>query len=655
MSEALLIANHCGVRRNPFSESWRELVHRGRPLLMELACYPDSRLGQEVERRFGQGSCLRASHWNGADLTTAAGVKVAMRTVRRHHPVHLWVSTECGPFSPLQRINQRTTLQKQRLDEKREQVRKQYDGAMRVARYASRKGVMVHWEWSEKCEAWKLPEAITLVSELGLEKATCHGCCVGLRTRQGEKILCKGWTIATQSEAIRQHLNLRCQRNHPKQKCEAGETAHTARYTEAFARKVIDGMCENEVWSQVVQELSQHHGAAADRGGQQALPAEAEDEDPEAEVEVSTEERAQIEAKLKHIHCSTGHGSIESLRRALQSRGVSKKVLQVARGWSCATCPEWKQKNPRRQATLEGLPKKWERIQIDVGTWTHPVSRRRVQFLMMIDEGSRFRLGHILLEHPSRTGSWKEVREGYEKTWLMMLGKPHIVRADPAGCLRSEEAGRYFEEQNTVLDLVPAEAHWQIGVVEEAIRTAKGMLTQLATDFPEKPTEELFRHAIQAANKRDFQAGYSPYQHALGKAPDEWGRLLGGGASPVVASWEEDFAEDARLRGQAESAFVQETTRRRLERAEQHGRRKHSLFIPGDLVYYWRGQVAGQREAVPFRGGRFLGPARVLATETRQEDGELRPASIVWLHKGGRLIRASPEQGAARLPPGTAH
>ena len=54
--------------------------------------------------------------------------------------------------------------------------------------------------------------------------------------------------------------------------------------------------------------------------------------------------------------------------------------------------------------------------------------------------------------------------------------------------------------------------------------------------------------------------------------------------------------------------------------------------------------MANQREAIPFRGGRFLGPARVLATETRQEDGELRPASIIWLHKGGRLIRASPEQ-----------
>ena len=504
---------------------------------MELACYPDSRLGQEVERRFGQGSCRRASHWNGADLTTAAGVKLAMRMVRHHHPVHLWVSTECGPFSPLQRINQRTPLQKQQLGEKREQVKKQYAGAMRVAKYAHRHGVVVRWEWSEKCEAWNLPETVAFVSDLRLEKATCHGCCVGLRTRAGDKILCKGWTIATQSESVQQHLNLRCQRNHARGRCEAGEMAHTARYTEAFARKVVDSLCENEVWATVVQELGQEPHPSE----RQAFPAEAEEDDVDGEVVVSPEERAEIEAKLKHIHCSTGHGSIESLRRALQSRGVSKKVLQVAKEWKCATCQEWKQKNPRRQATLEGLPRKWERVQIDLGTWVHPTSRRRLQFLMMIDEGSRFRLGHIVVEHPSRTGSWREVREGYERTWLMMIGKPQVVRADPAGCLRSGEAGRYFEGQNIILDLVRAEAHWQIGVVEEAIRTTKNMLTQLATDFPEKENHELFRQAIQAANKRDFQAGYSPYQHALGKAPDEWGRMFEGEARPVIASLDEGF------------------------------------------------------------------------------------------------------------------
>ena len=33
-----------------------------------------------------------------------------------------------------------------------------------------------------------------------------------------------------------------------------------------------------------------------------------------------------------------------------------------------------------------------------------------------------------------------------------------------------------------------------------------------------------------------------------------------------------------------------------------------------------------------------------MATETRQEEGELRPANIVWLHRAGRLIKAAPEQ-----------
>ena len=41
----------------------------------------------------------------------------------------------------------------------------------------------------------------------------------------------------------------------------------------------------------------------------------------------------------------------------------------------------------------------------------------------------------------------------------------------------------------------------------------------------------------------------------------------------------------------------------------------------------------------------FLGPARALATESRREpDGTIRPGSLIWLHRAGRLLRAAPEQ-----------
>lgn len=61
---------------------------------------------------------------------------------------------------------------------------------------------------------------------------------------------------------------------------------------------------------------------------------------------------------------------------------------------------------------MEEIPKKGERMQLDVGTWTHPGTRERMQFLMMIDEGGQFRTGNILLQHPSTTAGWKEVVRG---------------------------------------------------------------------------------------------------------------------------------------------------------------------------------------------------------------------------------------------------
>ena len=94
----------------------------------------------------------------------------------------------------------------------------------------------------------------------------------------------------------------------------------------------------------------------------------------------------------------------------------------------------------------------------------------------------------------------------------------------------------------------------------------------------------------------------------------------------------------------AEKAFSDEQSKQRLQRAQAMGHRKTSHYLPGDLVFFWRKQQAGKTHQ-SFPKGRFLGPARVLATETRQEaDGTLRPASVVWIHRGGHLLRAAQEQ-----------
>lgn len=216
-------------RKNPYSKSWQQLVHRGRPLLMELACFPDSVLSEAVIKKFGEGSAIRMSHWNGADLETPSGVQHAIQVLKKTKPVNLWISCECSPFCPLQRLNRRNPEQIRNLEGKQQRAIRQYKGGLQVAEAAIKLGTQVHWELSERCEAWKLDFLTDFLEHYRMQKAICHGCTVGLRTKDQSKILCKGWGIATTNPQLAQHMNLRCQKNHAKG--EAGQTAHTSRYT----------------------------------------------------------------------------------------------------------------------------------------------------------------------------------------------------------------------------------------------------------------------------------------------------------------------------------------------------------------------------------------------------------------------------------------
>lgn len=637
---AVRFAKGWEAQRNPFSESWSHLYRHKRPMLMELACFPNSLLSEEVDRRFGKGASMRLSEWNGANLETQEGIALTTKLLRRYRPVHLWISCECSPYCPLQHINQRTEQQIQNLLEKQARARQQYCGAIQVADVARKVGTQVHWELSARCEAWKLPEIVDFLDRHQLEKVSCSGCAVGLRTTDKQKLLCKAWTIATRNKMMIRHMNLQCQKNHPKGKCEAGQTAHTARYTPSFVRRVVDCFGEHESWAQVVQELQQtrvEQGLAAD---------DIVDVDEEPE-EITEAEKKEIEAKIQHIHRATGHGSMKNLIASLQRRGSSAKVIQVARNWKCPTCAERKHQDPRRFATLNTIATKWEVIEIDTATWVHPLTKKRYYFVLFVDSGSRFKVGKILHSPSARAASWETLKQAFEELWLPIFGKPKGIRVDPAGSWLNNEAETYFSNNNILYDPIPAEAHWQISAVEQGIKTIKGVMEALAQDFAELEVSEIFGRSIWVCNNQEIYKGFSPLQHALGRAPDDHQRLFEcDDVKPIHPDILADggFKEDAKIRCQAEKAFAEEQAKRRLERAARMGHRRSQVYIPGDLVYYWRRQLQ-PADRTSFQTGKFLGPARVIATETRrEEDGTLRPGSVVWLHRGGRLIRSAPEQ-----------
>ena len=241
---------------------------------------------------------------------------------------------------------------------------------------------------------------------------------------------------------------------------------------------------------------------------------------------VSDAERERVLKLIKHIHSVSGHGSIQTLVKALAKRGVPKHVLDIAKDFKCSICEERVKTAPRRPATLMTVPNKWHTLQTDVGTWTHPYTRDKYKFVLFIDEGCRFRTGKILFKDDSRQASWDVIKKSLEEHWLSHFGQPEVIRGDADGAWRNKEADAYCSQRGILLDFVPAEAHWQIGVVESAIKPTKSVLNALCEEFRDMSIEECFGRALWACNSRDNHCGYSPLQHALGRAPDERGRMF---------------------------------------------------------------------------------------------------------------------------------
>ena len=162
--------------------------------------------------------------------------------------------------------------------------------------------------------------------------------------------------------------------------------------------------------------------------------------------------------------------------------------------------------------------------------------------------------------------------------------------------------------------------------------------------------EQVLSEAVTTFNNKELVRGYSPAQHILGQAPDETGRFLpaGEGLPPglLCENASGEFERSVLRRAEAEKALCEWAAKQRLMRAKHSRHRPCYNYVPGELVFYWRSQEANKSRRQPGgKHGRFLGPARILATESRKgENGQLKPGSVVWLVKGRHLLKCAPEQ-----------
>ncbi|CAE7362999.1 RE1, partial [Symbiodinium sp. CCMP2456] len=212
--------------------------------------------------------------------------------------------------------------------------------------------------------------------------------------------------------------------------------------------------------------------------------------------------------------------------------------------------------------------------------------------------------------------------------WVQYFGHPRCLRLDPAGAFRSAAVEEWCDKHSIFLDIIPGEAHWKVGVVENAVRGAKEVMTKLCQYDPDISAAEALAEAITTFNHKEIVRGYSPAQHVLGQAPDETGRFIPSSNLPhpglLVENPNGEVERSVKQRAEAEKALSDWNAGQRLMRAKHSRHRPSYDYVPGELVYYWRTQDSNKGRRQPGgKHGRFLGPARILATETRQgEDGK---------------------------------
>ena len=504
------------------------------------------------------------------------------------------------------------------------------------------------------------------------EFCVVKGCRVQLKNPKNNQLLQKGWKLATTHEGIYKNMNLPCMcpGNHARR--EGFLTRMSAYYTDDFARRVRHAILEDVTNRALWSELRGHTEGEPFRTGvsttcscsQVYHPKSSlkcnkceigeEKENPLALVEdepmepLTEAEKQTALRQIAMIHRNSGHGPVGNLVKALELRKTDPRIIELAKEYKCDVCAEAGRAVPRPRVSLEPMPPKWKVIQADNAHWHHPNDGSKCQFTIIIDEGCRFRVGKVMSKGKGGVKA-KDFIQLFNDVWKPIFGKPDRLRLDPAGSWRSNELNEYLSNHHIELDTIPAEAHWGISHVERAIESTKHIMTKLALEDPSITPEEALSEAIRVENEREVVRGYSPAQHALGRAPDLEGHFhqseMQGMPNGMCESGNGDFRRNVERMKQAEQSFSEWIAKERLLRAANTRSYRLQTFVPGDLVFVWRVQNPNGRHGNQGHQGGFTGPARVLALETRQnEDGSYRPGSVVWLARGSRLIKAAPEQ-----------
>ena len=589
--------------------------------VLELCCESDSLLTTIIQKTGGKAE--RAGLFNGCDLTKASGRAKVRQIIAERRPKWIWVSYPCGATSPIQHLNEVTDYGWWKSMKRKQKSRKLLQHGNEILEEYVETGGNLGWEWPRYNEGWQLPEVRRFWQKMDYADHHLDGCRFGLRSSEG--LHKKPWTIRTNRPGAFQLMEKLCRGDHAHAPTMGGNVAKkTGLYTSAFCSLAGKCMLDYQM---------------SDFG---IFGAESVVIDREALKTMTEQELERLTLTVLKLHRRCGHPSNRALVKTLAARNADGKMLAIAEQLKCDECQEGQFSKPSVVVSLEKEEKIWNTLQMDVLFFKHGTNVHH--FLVMLDEASGFSISAELLVHIDEIHAnvdTPSVIEGLEGSWFQYFGQPGRIRCDLEGAFRGRELESFCADRGIELLPVPAEHHQSTGDVERMVGELRHKIEVFLRNEEVAPRRAVYA-MTSAHNHMARVGGFAPSQWAFGRQVDNLDNIA---LHTSEGTADHAMAENLALRLRAEKRYLELNAKAKISRAINSRAKPSTRYLPGDLVYYKRYKTPsdlpahGLVDQPRMRISRWYGPGRVLACETRVQEGGTRrtAASTVWVISQGRL------------------
>ena len=612
---------------------------------IEFCCEPDSAIGQMCDK-LGFDILRIDKH---ADALNPETFDICMKFVECHDFVHAHAAIPCTPWSQIQRLNEAQYGQsfKDRLLSARRQNLLLVAKFLVLTRKIREHNGTSSFEWPRSATGWSRPLVQQLIQENGYTTTFVDGCSTGLTSPKTGLPLLKPWTFVTNNSELRKALTpKRCSGDHEHTPICGSETRRSGRYPLELARILVKAVTKELLCRH--GELQQQERCQREEGLRKELICVATQEETDAYLKQSEKRRRELDSAARTIHINTGHKPVSELAKLLRRQGAPPESRAAMEKVQCSTCREHQRPSTHPVTSLGTASQPFEKISMDLKEVTD--STHKHKFLVIICDATRFARAikiHTIPKTQHKNANTEEVLNALESGWIEIFGNPAEIRHDPEGSFVSSSMIEEMSARGIHMKPVAGEAHWQNGLVERAIQTifatATRMMAELRITLP-----RAVALATAAHNHLEIVHGFSPSQWALGRSPN-WSKGLNEETEDrvnIARDSHEAFAKRMLEQISARKIWEEEDLKKKLQRAARARQRQDKVFVPGEVVYAWRlgtSKVVGTKKTGIHKGA-WYGPATILGTETRIENGVATPGSIVWIIISDRVWRCAPQQ-----------